>query len=305
MSEFRTSRRDVVVTADELLALLGEGTADADATPKAAHARADVVVLEVGDLSSGGDLRAEYATGHIPGAAYVSFEDVLRGVSTGANGNGPLPEPADIEARIRGWGIEDGTTVVVYGRGRPGPVARAWFVLRWAGVADVRYLDGGWAAWISAVGRTSAEVAHRAPTTFVVKPGSLPTLTAAEAASLPGRGVLLDARAHEAYAGSSDQTDTTGHIPGAVSAPSAQLRGDDGSLLDDESIAAYFRRRGVDGSTPVGVYCGTGVSATFDLLALHAIGVPAAVFVGSWSEWISDPSRPVEQAEPPSCSSTG
>lgn len=286
MSEFRTTRHDVVVTPEELLTLLDSG--------------GDVVVLEVGDLGSGGDLRAEHATGHVPGAAYVSFEDVLRGESTGTNGNSPLPEPADIEARIREWGIEDGTPVVVYGRGRPGPVTRAWFVLRWAGVADVRYLDGGWQAWLSAGGSSSAEVAGREPSTFVARPGSLPTLTATEAASLPDRGVLLDARAAPAYAGSSDQPGTTGHIPGAVNAPSTQLRSEDGSLLDDESIAAYFGQRGVEGSTPVGVYCGTGVSATFDLLALHAIGVPAALFVGSWSEWSSDPSRPVEQGEPPS-----
>lgn len=254
-----------------------------------------VVVLEIGDLRNEADLSSEHARGHIPGAAYVSFEDELRGERTGANGSGPLPSPLDLERRIRSWGIDRTTPVVVYGRGRPGPQTRAWFVLRWAGLTDVRYLDGGYRAWLDAGGAVSTEVRAAHPSSFEIAPGSVPTLTVDEAAAFPAHGVLVDARGAAQYAGDPAQPERTGHIPGAVSVPNDELRTADGALRPEDELRELFRSRGVDGSRPVGVYCGGGVGATYDLLALHTLGIPAAVYVGSWSNWIQDPSRPVAQ----------
>lgn len=247
----------------------------------------DVLVLEVGDHTDEPELAAAYAVSHVPGAHFASFAGVLRGERTGSNGNGPLPDPGVLQEHVRAWGVRDDTTVVVYGRGRPAPVTRAWFVLRWAGVDDVRYLDGGWDAWIGVGQPVSPEVAPRQPSSFVVRPGSVATLIAAEAADTPERGVLLDARGSGAF--------TAGHIPGAVSAPNEDLRRDDGTLRPLEELRAYFAGRGVDGSTPVGVYCGGGVGATFDAFALHLLGIESAVYVGSWSEWSADERRRVER----------
>lgn len=269
-----------VVSAAGLIAELAAGT--------------DVVVLEIGHTHDF-DLAAAHAEGHIPGAAYVSFEGDLRGERTGANGSGPLPDPAELEARIRSWGIDESTPVVVYGRGRPGPQTRAWFVLRWAGLHDVRYLDGGYDAWLAAGGEASTAVREREPSAFSIRPGSLPTLTAGEAAEFPAHGILVDARGAAQYAGDPEDPARSGHIPGAVSVPNGDLRNPDGTLLDAETLRERFAASGVDGSRPVGIYCGGGVGATYDLLALHELGIPAAVYVGSWSEWIQDPSRPVEQ----------
>lgn len=275
-------RASAVITGAELVSLLERDES--------------VVVLEVGDLRNDLDLRAEHARGHIPGAPYVSFEEELRGERTGSNGGGPLPSAGDLEARIRAWGIDRSTPVVVYGRGRPGPHTRAWFVLRWAGLTDVRVLDGGYGAWLSAGGAVSTSVREPEPTSFEIAPGSVPTLTAEEAAALTSRGVLVDARGAAQYAGDPAQPARTGHIPGAVNVPNADLRNADGTLLSEEELRAAFAARGVDGSRPIGIYCGGGVGATYDLLALHTLGIPAAVYVGSWSNWIQDPSRPVAQS---------
>ncbi len=225
----------------------------------------------------------------------MSFEEELRGERTGSNGSGPLPDPAGLQASIRAWGIDDSTPVIVYGRGRPGPHTRAWFVLRWAGLTDVRVLDGGYAAWLAAGGAVSTDVRDPAPTSFVVAPGSVPTLTAEEAAAFPSHGILVDARGAAQYVGDPEQPDRTGHIPGAVSIPNNELRDADGHLLPEDRLRELFAARGIDGSAPVGIYCGGGVGATYDLLALHTLGIPAAVFVGSWSNWIQDPARPVAQ----------
>lgn len=268
-----------IVSADALARLLAD---------ESSH----IVVLEV--LDGTGDPGP--VTGRIPGAVPVSFADDLRGAPTGANGNAPLPDPAVLEDRLRAWGIDAHSTVVVYTRGRPASASRAWFVLRWAGLPDVRYLDGGWRAWQAAGGAESTQWTMPTAGSATVRPGSVATLTADDAHALATIGTLLDARGSGPYRGDPGQPHTTGHIPGAINAPNADLRDVNGLLLDEAQLRDYFEDRGVDGERPVGIYCGAGVGATYELLALESIGIRAAVYVGSWSEWIADPDRPVAQS---------
>jgi thiosulfate/3-mercaptopyruvate sulfurtransferase len=184
--------------------------------------------------------------------------------------------------------------VVVHDLGDGFAAARAWWVLRWAGLTDVAVLDGGWAAWEAASAPVTAEPSTPGRGDVVVRPGSMPVLDAAEAARLARDGVLFDVRAGERYRGEHEPIDpVAGHIPGAVNAPTLENLRPDGTLLSAEALRARFAALGADGGVPVGAYCGSGVSAAQTVLALAVAGVPAALYVGSWSHWISDPGRPV------------
>ncbi|WP_183154804.1 sulfurtransferase [Streptomyces shenzhenensis] len=257
---------------------------------------AKVVVLEVGrEGEDHSEARHSYLTGHIPGAHYVSFEADLVGSRTGSSGNGPLPHAGGLQERLRTWGVDDGSTVVVHTRRNPAVAARAWWVLRWAGVANVRWLNGGLAAWRAIGGALDVDVPPPGAGTAVVRPGALPVLAAEDIGRLATSGHLIDARAPEAYAGDARRTGT-GHIPGAHSVPGGQnFAGDE--LLDVEELSALYAAH-LDGRE-IGVYCGSGVSATATVLALAALGVEAALYPGSWSAWITDPTRPTTTGSDP------
>ena len=177
---------------------------------------------------------------------------------------------------------------------------RAWWVLTWAGLR-VRVLDGGLAAWVAAGGPTTDEPVTPPTSSPVLTTGHLPLLTAADAADLARSGVLLDARAGERYRGETEPLDPrAGHVPGARNLPAAGLFAADGTLPDDAALAAAVDAAGAgDPERPVGVYCGSGVSAARDVLALAALGRPAALFAGSWSAWSNDPDRPVATGADP------
>jgi thiosulfate/3-mercaptopyruvate sulfurtransferase len=167
-------------------------------------------------------------------------------------------------------------------------------VLRYFGLADVRVLNGGLAAWREAGGEVTKEVPPQGAGDFVATPGGMPLLTADEAAARAASRLLLDARAPERYAGEVEPIDpVAGHIPGAVNAPTAANVDGQGRFLTAEALRERFTSLGVNDSDEVGVYCGSGVTAAHEALALELAGVKAAVYVGSWSEWITDPSRPV------------
>jgi thiosulfate/3-mercaptopyruvate sulfurtransferase len=178
--------------------------------------------------------------------------------------------------------------------------ARAWWLLRWAGHPRVRVLDGGLGAWTAAGGGLEQGTAADEEGSFTPRRGAMPLLTAEDAAALAGRerGLLLDARAAERFRGEVEPVDpVAGHIPGAVNAPTAENMTADGRFRPREELAARFAGLGVRQGTDVGVYCGSGVSAAQQVLALELAGVPAALYVGSWSEWVADPSRPVATGE--------
>ncbi|AKN75517.1 3-mercaptopyruvate sulfurtransferase [Streptomyces sp. PBH53] len=242
------------------------------------------------------DGRAAYAAGHIPGAVFVDLDRELA-AAPGAHGRHPLPDLAEFGAAMRRAGVSAGRPVVVYDGGQGWAAARAWWLLSWTGHPDVRVLDGGLPSWRGAL---STEEAVPAEGDFAPVPGAAGLLDADGAAALARTGVLLDARAGERYRGEVEPIDRVGgHIPGAVSAPTTENVGPDGRFLPAAELRDRFKALGVSEDTEVGVYCGSGVSGAHEVLALAVAGIPAALYVGSWSEWSSDPSRPVATGADP------
>ncbi|MCK8435551.1 sulfurtransferase [Streptomyces sp. D2-8] len=236
------------------------------------------------------DGRAAYEAGHLPGAVYVDLDRELAS-APGKAGRHPLPDLARFGAVMRRAGVSAGTPVVVYDGGQGWAAARAWWLLRWTGHPDVRVLDGGLPSWEGALEKSVPAPAEGA---FVPEPRATGLLDADAAAALARSGVLLDARAGERYRGEVEPIDPVpGHVPGAVSAPTTENVAADGRFLPAGELRARFEGLGVTEGTRVGVYCGSGVSAAHEVLALAAAGIEAELYVGSWSEWSSDPGRPV------------
>ncbi|MQA01464.1 MAG: sulfurtransferase [Streptosporangiales bacterium] len=240
-----------------------------------------------------------YREGHLPGAVYVDLDTALA-APPGAGGRHPLPAPADFGASMRAAGVSQDRPVVVYDGGDCMAAARAWWCLAYYGHRQVRVLDGGYQAWVAAGEPVSTEPPAPSTGDFEARPGGLELVDADEAAAVARAGVLLDVRTGERYRGETEAVDpVAGHIPGAVSAPTADNSGPDGRFLDAEALRDRFDALGVTGDTQVGAYCGSGVSAAHTVLALRLAGVPAALYVGSWSDWITDSTRPVSVGEKP------
>lgn len=255
------------------------------------------VLLDIRWQLGGPHGRSAYEAGHIPGAVFVDLDAELAS-PPGAGGRHPLPDPEAFGAVMRRAGVSADSRVVVYDGGQGWAAARAWWLLRWTGHADVRVLDGGLAAW---TGPLETEIPKPAEGTFAPAPGALPLLDADGAAAQARAGLLLDARAAERYRGEVEPIDrVAGHIPGAVSAPTTENVDEEGRFLPPESLAARFSKLGASKETPtVGVYCGSGVSASHEALALDLAGFEPALYAGSWSEWSSDESRPVSTGPHP------
>jgi thiosulfate/3-mercaptopyruvate sulfurtransferase len=265
------------------------------ADPESA-ATAGPTVLDVRWRLAGPPARADYAAGHLPGAVFVDLDAELCG-TPGPDGRHPLPDPAALQRVLRAAGVRTDHPVVVYDAGDGLAAARAWWTLRWAGHTAVRVLDGGFTAWVTAGQPVTADAPTPPPGDVTVTPGALPVLDADEAAVLAaGAGVLLDVRAPARYRGETEPVDpVAGHIPGAVSAPTAGNVNPDGTFKDPAGLAARFAALGANPGPgmPVGSYCGSGVTAAHEVLALALAGIPAALYVGSWSNWVTDPARPV------------
>jgi thiosulfate/3-mercaptopyruvate sulfurtransferase len=269
-------RTEVLVTATELAQLIAAGS--------------PLTILDVRWQLTQPDGRAAHAAGHVPGAVYVSLEDELTDHAVTGRGRHPLPSGAGDQAAARGWGIDEGVPVVVYDDWNRAGSARAWWVLRAAGLRDVRILDGGLAAWIAAGGELETGYVTADPGDVIVThddlyAGAMPTLDADAAAALGAR--LMDARAPERFRGDVEPVDAVaGHIPGATNVPSTSLLDADGAFVSDTDLADALG--GV-----AGVYCGSGVTAAVAIAALAAIGEDAALFPGSWSQWSVEPARSV------------
>ena len=260
------------------------------------------VLLDVRFSPTGPDLRPDYEAGHIPGAHFVDLGTELARQGGGLAGRRPLPDPDALQRTLRSWGIHDDSQVVVYDNNCGLTAGRAWWVLTWAGLAGVRLLDGGFAAWLAAGGPTSTEEPRRPGTgTVTVRPGALPVLTADEAAQLPATGILLDARGTPAYEGRPVEPGEPpeGHIPGAIEAGTRGSLDGQGLILGDAALRARFEQLGVTADRAVGAYCGGGVAAAHQVLTLKLLGIDAALFVGSWSAWSADPARPVAAGHDP------
>ena len=255
----------------------------------------EVTVLDVRYRTGGPAGPEEYAAGHVPGAAYVDLDRALAappGHPDGRGGRHPLPDPQVFAAAMRRAGVSARRPVVTYDDWSGQAAGRCWWLLRHHGHPDVRVLDGGWSAWRDAGGDVEPGTVETAEGDFEPGPGTMPVVEADDVLDVP---VLVDARAPERYRGEIEPIDpVAGRIPGAVNVPTSANLTDDGRFRDPAQLRALYEAAGVplDG-TEVAVYCGSGVTAMHDLLALELLGVTAALYPGSWSGWITDPSRPV------------
>jgi thiosulfate/3-mercaptopyruvate sulfurtransferase len=256
------------------------------------------VVLDVRwDLARGArpDL---YAEAHIPGAAFVDLDrDLAAPPGDGRRGRHPLPDTDVFVAAMRAAGVRNDAPVVVYDDAGATIAARAWWLLRHYGHPDVTVLDGGLPAWTEAGRPTRAGAPATSPRNgdFSGTPGHMPTLDADAAAALADVGVLLDARLPERFTGRVEPVDPrAGHIPGARSRSTRDNVDDTGRLKDAGTLRAEFAVLGATPGAAIGAYCGSGVTAAHEILALEAAGLQGAkLYPGSWSEWSNDPARPV------------
>lgn len=255
------------------------------------------VLLDVRWSLGDADGYEHYLAGHLPRAVFVDLEAELSSPATPQGGRHPLPDPQDFQAAARGWGINTDSEVVVYDATNGLAAARAWWLLRHAGFARVRVLNGGLGAWERA--GYGLDIGLNAPERGNVELGwdRMPVIDIDTAEGFGGQ--LLDARAHERYTGDLEPIDSrAGHIPGALSRPTTENLDGTGSFLAPEALRASLAEAGIDPAAgPVAAYCGSGVTAAHQILALETVGIHAALFPGSWSQYSADPRRIVATGE--------
>ncbi|MHB8273245.1 MAG: sulfurtransferase [Dermatophilaceae bacterium] len=253
----------------------------------------------------------EFQRAHVPGAAYVDMDTELATIRPdGVGGRHPMPTVETFAAAMRSAGVTITRPVVAYDDWASLPASRVWWMLRHLGFLDVRVLDGGIAAWTAAGQPT--ESGPSTPGAGDFTPSSTGTghlLDATDATMYAARHVLLDARPATRFRGENETLDAVaGHIPGAISAPALDNVDPFGRFLAADQLVGRFRQLGLAGGNgtadttgtadtrTVGTYCGSGVQATHLALALSVAGITegADVYIGSWSDWITDPARPVE-----------
>lgn len=237
-----------------------------------------------------------YAAGHIPGARYAHLDDDLSGEKTGHNGRHPLPDWEKLTVRLEQWGVSNTSRVVVYDQHNAMYASRLWWLLRYLGHMAVQVLDGGLAAWEQAGLPVSTAVPTPQPTQFSSQTQPLLTLSADALWANRAHLHLLDARAPERYRGEVEPIDrVAGHIPGAVNYPFLNNVAADGRFLPAETLRLRLHAA-LGGHAPhqAVAYCGSGVSACHTILAAELAGLfGVRLYPGSWSEWSSDPTRPV------------
>lgn len=239
-----------------------------------------------------------YGRAHIPGARFVHVDEDLSAPLTGRNGRHPLPDPAKFVARLGELGIDNAKQVVAYDASGGAYAARLWWMLRWVGHRSVAVLDGGWGAWTGAQQRVTAESPavtplHFAPTYRMDLARDAAAIVSAQGRQLP---VLIDARSPDRFRGENETLDpVAGHIPGARNRFFRLNLGTDGCFKPAAALRAEFEEL-LGAATPSDVvhYCGSGVTACHNLLAMEIAGLAGSrLYPGSWSEWIADRSRPV------------
>lgn len=261
----------------------------------ALESSAPPAILDVRWRLGGPPVVEDHLRGHLPGAVFVDLDEQLAD-PPGTRGRHPLPDPRRFQAAMRAAGVDQGRGVVVYDDGAGMSAARAWWLLRHHGHGEVWLLDGGWAAWLAAGGavETGEGLAGHEGDFVAAAGGVMPVLDADGAAAIAHDGVLVDARAAERYRGETEPIfPVAGHIPGARSLPTAGNVGLDGRFLDRETLARRFAEVGIRPGVDAAAYCGSGVTASHEVLAAEVAGITLALYPGSWSEWIADANRPV------------
>ncbi len=263
----------------------------------AAHLDApDVAVFDCRfDLARPEAGREQYAQGHIPGALYLDLEQDLSGPKQAHGGRHPLPDLGTFCRKIGALGVDGTVTVVAYDAQQGSVAARLWWMLRYLGHEHARVLDGGWGGWLAGGHPVGRDVRARAPRTFVprVRSGALADVD--EVRRLRGGAArLVDSRAPERYRGEVEPLDpVAGHIPGAANLPWNGNVDEKGFLKPVEALRERFAGLR-EGAGEVVVYCGSGVTACVNLLAMEEAGITdARLYLGSWSDWCSYPENPV------------
>ncbi|WP_313327860.1 sulfurtransferase [Stutzerimonas balearica] len=242
-----------------------------------------------------------YLEGHLPGARFLDLERDLSGpVEPGVTGRHPLPEPQRLIRRLREIGVDNDSRIVLYDDGPGAFAARAWWLLAWLGKRnDVYLLDGGLAAWRQAGLPLEAHECSAECGTFTGQPDPQMLIEATELAQQLADFQLLDARAQPRFRGDVEPLDpVAGHIPGAICAPFSENLGGDGRFLAPDQLRQRFLSISDGDVRPLVAYCGSGVTACHNLFAmsLAGLGLPR-LYAGSWSEWITDPARPVARGD--------
>jgi thiosulfate/3-mercaptopyruvate sulfurtransferase len=247
-----------------------------------------------------------YAKGHIPNAIYAHLDHDLSGPVTPTSGRHPLPAREGFGATAGGWGVDEKTQVVAYDQGNGAHASRLWWLLRWVGHAGVAVLNGGFAAWQQAGLPISQQAGVRQLRRFSVRPALTHLVSTAELEKLRAAGqlsrgerTLVDARSADRFAGQNETIDpVAGHVPGARNHPFPHNLDAQGRFLPAVSLRARWLET-LQGKAPATAIamCGSGVTACHNLLALEIAGLSGAqLYAGSWSEWIRDPTRPIESA---------
>jgi thiosulfate/3-mercaptopyruvate sulfurtransferase len=275
---------ETLISAAELQARLG------DPSLIVLDCRHDLADYEAG--------RHAYREAHIPGARFVHLDEDLSGPKTGLNGRHPLPHPRTFALRLGALGIDEGTQVVAYDASGGCFAARVWWMLRWIGHPRAAVLDGGWNAWVSAHAPVSAEDPVVTPATHTVRLQDAHAVDAGFIAAQIGgtKACVLDARSADRYRGENETLDPVGgHIPGALNRWFKANLDETGRFKPARALQGEFQDLlGTREPRSVVHQCGSGVTACHNLLAMEHAGLSGSrLYPGSWSEWVSDRSRPV------------
>jgi thiosulfate/3-mercaptopyruvate sulfurtransferase len=278
-----TERYTTLIAAADLAALIDEGK---------------VAVFDCSfDLTAPDSGFEAYAKGHIPGARYLHLDNDLSAPMSGTNGRHPLPSVEQFAVTLRRLGVSEARQVVAYDRSGGPYAARLWWLMRWLGHANVAVLDGGLAAWTAQGGVLTSAIIEEPSGNFVGRPRDGAVIAASEIVdALPGGSLtLVDGRSPERFRGDPHLFDpVSGHIPGARNRFFQHNLKADGSWKTAHELAGELSHV-LAGAGDVVLYCGSGVTACHNALAMAYAGLePARLYAGSWSEWIADPARPVE-----------
>jgi thiosulfate/3-mercaptopyruvate sulfurtransferase len=243
-----------------------------------------------------------YDAGHIPGARYADLNNDLSGPLSQTSGRHPLPDSAQLSEKLGKWGVDAGKQIIVYDDSFGAMAVRLWWLLRWLGHDAVALLDGGFPLWTRRTLPVSTEKPAITSTTFVPDPRPELSVSSDEVVSRLNdtQTLVLDARSDMRFRGDVEPLDkVAGHIPGAVNLPFEDNLDLDGTFLGPDELRSQYLEL-LAGKSPSGVIhmCGSGVTACHNLLAMELAGLAGGkLYVGSWSEWITDPSRPIATGE--------
>jgi thiosulfate/3-mercaptopyruvate sulfurtransferase len=256
----------------------------------------EVLVLDC-RWSLAGGARAAYDAGHIPGARFVDLDvDLAEPPAPQLPGRHPLPTPARFARMLSRVGYHPAQSVVAYDADHGAFAARLWWLMGYFGLGRKAILDGGLASWTAAGGPLATDAPRVTPTEQLeLEPDVALVVNASEVAALHGKpgAVVIDSRAADRYRGDHEPIDArAGHIPGAVNAPFADNVTSAG-FNDTAALRERFAALGALDADEVVTYCGSGVTACHNVLALSLLGKSAKLYEGSWSDWSSDPERPV------------